>query len=133
MFLYRMNDKEKRSFLVLAKMFIECDGLLSEKETELLRCLANESCVNISEIPENADMADNARKFESRASRICALLELIGLGHADSDYSIEETKFVKNLALEWKVSEAELLLLENWVLRLLAMMLEAQTLIDGKE
>jgi uncharacterized tellurite resistance protein B-like protein len=133
MFLNRMTDQEKCSFLGLADAFVRCDDELSERETALIQCLADEAGVSKSEMTTSADPIDLARTFKTRSSRVCALLELIGLGHADSDYSTDESQFVQQLASEWGMSEAELAVLENWVLRLLAVMEEAQSLIEGED
>ena len=133
MFLDRMNQDEKCSFLALADAFIRCDEKLSKEETQLIQCLAREAGLSESNIPDNRDLATLSRTFDSRPGRVCALLELIGLGHADSNYLLEESQFVKNLATEWEINETELAVLENWVLRLLALLAEVQTIIDGKE
>lgn len=133
MFLNRMTEEEKRSFLGLAAAFVRCDDALSEQETALIQCLAAEAGVSTSEVPTSAAPISLARVFKSRSSRVCALLELVGLGHADSDYSTDESQFVQQLSSEWGMSEAEVALLENWVLRLLAVMEEAEALIVGED
>lgn len=133
MFLNRLTDEEKRSFLGLADAFVRCDDELSEQETALIQCLEAEAGVSKSEVPADTDPITYARALKSRSSRVCVLLELIGLGHADSDYSTAESQFVRRLINEWGMSEVELAVLENWVLRLLAVMEEAQNLIEGED
>ena len=133
MFLDRMNENEKRSFLALANAFIRCDDELSTEETELVRCLTKEAGLSEAGLPAATDIATLSDAFSDRSSKICALLELIGLGHADSDYSAAESQFIGQLAAKWEIGETEVELLENWVLRLLSLMTEVQTMIDGKE
>lgn len=133
MFLDRMSDNEKHSFLALAHAFIRCDDELSTEETKLIQSLAKEAGLSEPGLPAPTDIATLSDAFADRSSRICALLELIGLGHADSDYSAAESQFIGELAAKWEIGETEVELLENWVLRLLALMAEVQTIIDGKE
>lgn len=133
MFLDRMNENEKRSFLALANAFIRCDDELLTEETKLVQCLEKEAGLSKSDLPASTDIATLSGAFANRPAKICALLELIGLGHADSDYSVDESQFIGQLAAKWDIGETEVELLENWVLRLLSLMSEVQTMIDGKE
>jgi len=67
--------------------------------------------------------------FASRQSRVIALLNLIRLSYADGAFEIEEECLLKEISRTFEVSDAEFMLLDNWVRRLIALEDEARSLM----
>ena len=67
-----------------------------------------------------------AAVFDDRRSQVSLLLELIGLGHTDAEYSDTERAFVQAFADAFDIPTEEIDLFENWVLRQIALFNEAQ-------
>lgn len=70
--------------------------------------------------------------FRSRKSKVSVLLELIGIGHIDGQYSAPESRFIRMVAKAFGISLLEITALENWTLRLTSLTREANTLMEGK-
>lgn len=122
MFLTALTEPQKRAFLALARDFVQVDQELSEQESSLLTALFAETRLPASAIDGEADLS----VFDSRRSQVAVILELIGIGHADSEYGPEEAAFVQGVAERLGVGETELLEMENWVLRQTALAREAE-------
>ena len=69
--------------------------------------------------------------FDSRRSRIIALLNLLKLSYADGAFEIEEECLLKQISETFAVDDAEFLLLDNWVKRLTTLEAEAESLMQN--
>ena len=68
--------------------------------------------------------------FDSRQSRIVALLNLLKVSYADGAFEIEEECLLKEVGKTFQVSDNEFLLLDNWVKRLISLEGEALALME---
>jgi uncharacterized tellurite resistance protein B-like protein len=126
MFLHLLNDTQQKAFLALAKQFVEADSTLSDEEHNLLELMYAETGLDFdAELPEG-DVDTLLNAFTSRQARAAVLLELIGTGHADQEFSAQENEFVRNAAAQLGISEAEVRAMESWVERQLALAQEAE-------
>ena len=66
--------------------------------------------------------------FDTRSSRVIALLNLLKLSYADGAFEVEEECLLKEICSSFDM-DAEFLLLDNWIRRLNALEEEAQQLI----
>ena len=127
MFLQHLNDAERKAFLVLAKEFILVDGSLSPEEESLLEVMKIEMGID-----DSGDAAHKSRKelfamFTTRKSQIAALIEMQGLGYANLEYHIDEKEFVNQMAEAFEVSKSELLKIDEWVIKQVALLYEANS------
>lgn len=76
-------------------------------------------------LPEG-DLETLAAAFETAQSRSVVLLEIIGVGHADADFSPEESDFVRRLATAFGISDAKVGAMESWVTRQMALAQEVE-------
>jgi hypothetical protein len=53
--------------------------------------------------------------FRSWRSKIAALLELVGLGYTDTNFSVDEQSLASNIARHMGLTAAELDQVEEWV------------------
>src|SRR5437868_2736344 len=126
MFLHLFNDAQQKAFLALARQFIDSDRKLAEGEKNLLELMYAEMGQDFNaELPQG-DLASLSQAFDSRQARAAALLELIGVGHADDDFSPEENAFVRQVAQRLGISEGEVDEMDRWVERQLALAQEVE-------
>ena len=113
MFLNLLDSDEKRAFAELAEKMIEADGLVIGREESALASLKAE--MGITGSSEGRSVDDLAGVFHSWRSKIAALLELVGLGYSDVNYSVNEQSLVDEVARQMGVTTDELAEVEAWV------------------
>lgn len=125
MFLHHLTENEKKAFLTLAKEFILVDGALDQEEENLVRIMKAE--MNIEEgYPEGQISRQELLKmFESRRSQMTAVIEMQGLGYANMEYHLQEKEFVQEMAESFGISNEELSDIDDWVVRQVALLYEA--------
>jgi len=116
-FLSAFNQEERLAFLILSNHFMELSDNRDLSE-QILAGFRNEMNIEGSRPLPNWNFEDCAEKFYKPESKAKALIELIGFGHIDSNYSVEESEFVKKLALSFCIDENKLVEMENWVFRM---------------
>lgn len=114
MFLNLLDSDEKRAFAELAERMIAADGLVIGRERSAIAALKAEMGAPASG-STGGSVASLAGVFRSRRSRIAALLELIGLGYSDTDFSVNEKSLVTEVARHMGLTAADLTELEGWV------------------
>jgi hypothetical protein len=81
--------------------------------------------------PEYLELAGIEGVFNSRKSRLVALINLLRLSYADGAFEIEEECLLKEICRAFQIPDADFLLLDNWVRRLIALEDEARHLLNG--
>lgn len=125
MFLTLLEGKQKTAFLGLAKRLINADARLSRGEANLVELMKREMGLSGEVVIQPGSMTEEIQEFNSHDTRIAALLELLGLACSDGEYCNEEKGLVEELAKAFGVNDDELLSMENWALRQLALGREA--------
>lgn len=115
MFLQNLSQKEKEASLIIIQKFIESDNEISSNETIILQQFEFETGINCSELNHSVSLEKMTKNFNSKKSKVSLLLELIGIGYADSDYSQEEKVMLREIAMLFDIKENELLKMEEWV------------------
>jgi hypothetical protein len=114
MFLNLLDQDEKRAFAELAERMIEADGLVIGREEAALAALEAEMGM-----PRRGatgrSVAELAGVFGNRRSKVAALLELLGLGYSDTDFSLGEKSLAAEVARHMGLSAADLGEIEAWV------------------
>ena len=126
MFLHSLGDQEKKAFLVLAKLLANEDGRVDDRELQLIDLFLVETGLTKGDIPTDLAMESAIQKFQTAKSRYSCLIELVGLALSDLDYAEEERAFINKIADHFSIGEQNLLSIENWVRRMLALALEAE-------
>ena len=121
MFLENLIGREKSAFLGLAQKIVHADGLLAPREAQLLSSLE----VAAGEVVAEGTVEDLAAIFQTRQSRASALLELMGLGLVDGEYHPAESKLIKEISEALGFAEDELIGMESWIVRQVALIEEA--------
>jgi uncharacterized tellurite resistance protein B-like protein len=125
MFLNHLSQNEKKAFLTLAKEFILVDGELSPEEEDLVAIMKSEMGIQEGFPEGEKSRQDLFKMFENKKSRMAALIEMQGLGYANMEYHIQEKAFVKEMAESFGITEEELDRIDEWVVRQVALLYEA--------
>jgi len=115
----------------LAHNVVVSDGLLDPNEEGMLDEFKREMDLHPGVEVEYLELDGIDRTFDSRRSRLIALLNLLRLSYADGAFEIEEECLLKEVSRAFEVSDEEFLLLDNWVRRLIALEGEAKSLMRG--
>ena len=129
MFLTLLNDEEKRAFALLAEKMIEADGIVVGREAATIAAYKGEMGLAAPSGGEDQGVEDLAAVFDSRRSRVVALLELIGLGYSDTSFSVTERSLVFALARAMDIEADTLVDLEAWVQQHVRLIRQAMELL----
>ncbi len=126
-----LSEEQRHALLRLAHNVVVSDGLLDPNEEGMLDEFRREMGLPAVEEIEYLELEGIGEVFHSRRSRIIALLNLLKLSYADGAFEIEEECLLKEISHTFAVPDAEFLLLDNWVKRLVSLESEALNLIEG--
>lgn len=129
MWLSSLTDEQRQALLGLAHNVVVSDGLLDPNEEGMLNDFKREMELNPQVESDYLELDGIEAIFDSRKSRVIALLNLIRLSYADGAFEIEEECLLKEISRTFEVSDADFMLLDNWVRRLLALEDEARSLM----
>lgn len=129
MFLSQLTRTQRQAFLSLARELVEADGVMTLGEVIATTALGRE--LGLDDTGEVRPLAEAADAFDSRSSRVIALIELTLLAHADGSSAGAENSTLRRLALMWTIDGAEMREIENWVLQHRRLVREAHHLIRG--
>ncbi|MCK5687351.1 hypothetical protein KAJ27_24665 [bacterium] len=132
MFLAELSMEEKKSFLSLADILIRADGKILQSEKSFVKQLKYEMGITNVEILPTDTIENACQNFKTKRTKVSAILDLIAIGYADTQYCIEEAEIVKNISDEFKIEFEEFLELESLALKILSLKDEAQTYMEEK-
>ena len=131
MFLSNLNDTEKEVFCKLANIIACIDGVVPE-ELNSLSLYNREMGTNFSFVNNPKDSVDdliNQISKSSEKSKKIIAFELIGLAHADADYSQNEMKAVTEICFKLNIDPNKQRNMEKLVKNILEMYSEAAELL----
>jgi uncharacterized tellurite resistance protein B-like protein len=125
MFLNHLSANEKKAFLTLAKEFILVDGELSPEEVDFIKIMQAEMSIQDGYPEGEKSRKELFAMFGTKKSKFAALMEMQGLGYANMEYHIQEKAFIKEMADSFGITESELDMVDDWVVRQVALLYEA--------
>ena len=131
MWLSSLKPEQRQALLGLAQNVVVSDGLLDPNEEGMMDEFKREMELNPALESEYLELEGIEQIFDSRKSRLIALLNLLRLSYVDGAFDIEEECLLKEISEAFGVSDDEFMLLDNWVRRLLALEREARGLMGG--
>lgn len=132
MFLGQLDERQKTAFLVLADKVIQSDGTVADPEETMLSFMKSEMGLPRASRPDGRSVEDAAAAFDTRAAKVAALLELIGLSMADGDFHDDEATVLKAITDAVGITHTEFEVMRNWVVRQLALVREASALMTAE-
>jgi len=127
MWLSTLSDAQRTALMGLAHNVVVSDGLLDPNEETMLGEFRREMSLSQSEELDYLELDGIEQIFDTRRSRMVALLNLLRLSYSDGAFEIEEECLLKEISTVFKVADEEFLLLDNWVRRLVGLEEEAQS------
>lgn len=83
-------------------------------------------------LPASMSREDAINTFKCRRSRASALLELIGIAYCDTSYDPDEQELIQEIGLAFGFAKEDVLAMENWVLRQISLVREAEDFFDAE-
>ena len=123
-----LSDDQRHALLRLAHNVVVSDGLLDPNEEGMLAEFRREMELSALTEIEYLELDGISEVFDTRSSRVVALLNLLKLSYADGAFEVEEECLLKEICRAFDM-DAEFLLLDNWIRRLNALEDEAQQLM----
>ena len=129
MWLSSLTADQRKALLGLAHNVVVSDGLIDPNEEGMMDEFKREMELSPATESEYLELDGIEQTFDSRKSRLIALLNLLRLSYVDGAFEIEEECLLREIGQAFDVSNDEFMLLDNWVRRLLALEREAQGLM----
>ena len=130
MWLSVLEERQRHALLGLAYNVMVSDGLLDPNEEGMLDDFKREMGLDLSLEVDYLELEGIERTFDTRQSRVIAILNLLRLSYADGAFEIEEECLLKEVSGVFDLSDDDFLLLDNWVRRLIALEEEARNLME---
>ena len=131
MWLASLKPDQRQALIGLAHDVVVSDGLLDPNEEGMLDEFKREMELNPATESEYLDLDGIEGIFDTRKSRLIALLNLLRLSYADGAFEIEEECLLKEISRAFDVTDDDFMLLDNWVRRLIALEDEARSLVGA--
>ncbi len=134
MYIEHLNQDERMAFMKLARLVLYADGIIAREEVEFFEHLKRVTGVNETLVQHDDDPVELAGVFQSRMSRVAAMLQLMAMGYIDGDYHDTEQELCTKLGVAMGFDETELAAFESWVVRQTMLLQEAQSFwFDSEE
>ncbi len=131
MWLASLKPDQRLALIGLAHDVVVSDGLLDPNEEGMLVEFKREMELNLATESEYLELDGIEGIFDTRKSRLIALLNLLRLSYADGAFEIEEECLLKEISRAFDVTDDDFMLLDNWVRRLIALEDEARSLVGA--
>jgi len=126
-----LTGKQREALLGLAHNVVVSDGLLDPNEEGMLDEFRREMELKRRDELEYLELDGIETIFDTRKSRFVAIINLLRLSYADGAFEIEEECLLKEICRAFAMTDADFMLLDNWVRRLVALEEEARDLLAG--
>ncbi len=130
MFLINLNSEQKAALLNAAHRVMEADGIIHEREVEIMKLLQEEAGASIHEKSFTYD--ELSHLFQTRREKLSFLLELIAIAQCDGEWHIKEKELIEEYAHCLSVSQETINQLIKWIDKQLALSMEAEQLLNGE-
>lgn len=130
MFVQNLNERQQGALLHYADEVMRADRRIDAVELLAMDMLRNQ--MNPGVKAEDVPIKALPDLFEDRLSRVSFLLELVGMGYANEDFNPTQSELVNQMARVFAFHEDGVIeAIEKWVQDELALMKQAQQLMEG--
>ena len=130
MWLSHLTGEQKETMLRLAHNVIVSDGLLDPNEEGMLEAFRREMGVSSDFQIEYLELAGIEAVFSERKERLIVLMNLCKLSYADGAFEIEEECLINEIRKAFEVSEAQFVMLQGWIKRMMSLEEEGAALLE---
>ena len=130
MFVQNLNERQQGALLHYADEVMRVDRKIDAAELTAMEVLRNQTKPGVK--AEDVPVEALPGLFKDRLSRVSFLLELVGMGYANEDFDPTQSELVNQIAEAFAFHEnGTLEAIERWVQDELALMKQAQQLMEG--
>ena len=129
MFVQYLSSQQQSALLHYARKVMCADSVVGAEEQRHLDTLRLQAQPGVE--AEDTAISELASLFGDRPSQIVLLLELVGMGYADNEFSAKESKLIGEISAAFDIGARDLASIESWVRRQLLLVEEAHELMDG--
>ena len=130
MFVQNLNERQQGVLLHYADEVMRADRKIDAAELMAMDMLRNQTEPGVK--AEDVPIEELPGLFKERLSRVSFLLELVGMGYANKDFDPTQSELVDRIARVFSFHEnGTIEAIEKWVQNELALMKEAQKLMEG--
>ena len=129
MFVQYLSEPQQAALLHYSYEMMRADNVVEAEESVHLEVLRSQARPGVE--AEDVPIDDLPDLFEDRLSRVALLLELVGMGYVDNQFSAGESELIGKMAAVLEIGEEDLDSIETWVKRQLALVEEARELMEG--
>ena len=126
MFLSVLTPMQQEAVMFLAREFIVTDEDISVKEQDVFDQMAREVELPMPSARYLSSHGAAVEALTTGKARAVAVIELLSIAYADGEYGEEERRYINDLVKEFGIPETTVTAMENWVLRYIALINEAQ-------
>ncbi|TAE72574.1 MAG: hypothetical protein EAZ85_09355 [Bacteroidetes bacterium] len=120
MFLNILEKKEKEAYFALAKKLIHADNEVAHQESVLMKAMQQEmqwESENLSYLSENLSIQELCNIFVEKRTRVCAIMELIGIAFVDGEFVTAEQDLIYEIGDCMKMDHEEINMYIDWAKR----------------
>ena len=129
MFVQYLSERQQAALLHYSYEMMRADNIVEAEERVQLDVLRSQARPGVE--AEDVPIGELADLFEDRLSRVALLLELVGMGSVDGQFTPEESALVGRVAAALEIGRDDLKSIESWVKRQLELVEEARELMEG--
>ncbi|MBU4179683.1 MAG: hypothetical protein KJ625_07090 [Actinobacteria bacterium] len=126
MYLSVLTPMQQEAVIFLARELIATDDAITAKEQDVLDQMVREVELPMPSARYLSSHGAAVEALTTGKARAIAIIELLGIAHADGEYGEEERCYIQDLVQELGVPETTVTAMENWVLRYVALTDEAK-------
>lgn len=126
MFLFQLEPDEQQAFLTLAYRLSAVDGV-DPRETDRLNLFENETGKSLDDSDQRS-VEELCAVFESRRSRMSAMIELVAISFADEEQTDQELDLLAKIGSELGLEKSDVSAATDWIIRQRQLISEAEIL-----
>ena len=131
MFLNQLTNEEKVSFLNIAHHIAKSDGDFSGEQKDIISQYCTEMQISdISEEEQSVSYKDSLGNITNIKSQKIILLEVMALIYSDDYMHIEEKKILKEMLINFNISDSLAAVFSQWSKSILALYSQANHLVE---
>jgi tellurite resistance protein len=133
MFLGKLSETEKQAFLCLANYVMKADGIIEEREMEVVNVLRGE--MNTPNLLSNLTEAESFKILASSKKRVkkAIYIELLSIAMADGLVDANEEEHMKNILSQLSLSEIFSTNAQKWLIYYFKILQKGISLVNRRK
>ena len=117
MFVGKLNEAQRRSFMALVMKMALADAQVKPEEVDVLEEFSAVFGPDLKIPPEEIYGATNVDAFDTRESQVIALLGMLVVAFSDKHFHVDESTVLTDAAAAFGITGPELLKMKTWAER----------------